>query len=108
MNISPIGYAFLEGDQEMVKVIQKYGGSLNKPNRSAQNVLHLAAIYKREEAFKNAATNNININLQDEFGNTPFHYAARAGSPEMTDTMILARAKKMQNKIYQYPVHMAI
>jgi serine/threonine-protein phosphatase 6 regulatory ankyrin repeat subunit B len=70
--------------------------------------LHLAAIYKRVTAFNKAAARNLNINLQDEFGNTAFHYAARAGSVEMTSTMVTAKAKKMENNYYQYPIHMAI
>ena len=50
----------------------------------------------------------MDINLTDEFGNTPFHYAARTGSVEMTALMISAKAKKLENNIHQFPVHMAI
>jgi ankyrin repeat protein len=74
--------------------MEQFGGNLNKLNKSAQNLLHLSAIYKREEAFTNGITRNININFPDEFGNTPFHYAARAGSPEMVKCLLAAKAKK--------------
>lgn len=66
-----------------------------KNNISGQNALHLSAIYKRVEAFKEGVIRKIDFNAKDEFGNTPFHYAARAGSPEMTEIMISARAKKL-------------
>lgn len=41
----------------------------------------MAAIYKQIESFKKAIGLGMDINQQDEFGNTPFHYAARTGVP---------------------------
>ena len=82
---------------------------MSKPNSAMQNILHIAAIYKREEAFSKAATDKkVDINMADEFGNTPFHYAARAGSVAMIGTMVAAKAKKIANQFHQYPIHMAI
>ena len=109
MGITPIAYAFLENKQDIVELLQENNSSLSKPNSAMQNILHTAAIYKREEAFNKAATDKKNdINLPDEFGNTPFHYAARAGSVAMIATMVAAKAKKVSNQFHQYPIHMAI
>lgn len=47
MMITPIGYAFLDGNSQIVDIMEKNGGDLRKVNKSAQNILHLAAIYKR-------------------------------------------------------------
>jgi ankyrin repeat protein len=95
MMVNPIMYAFLDGKNDIVNIMEKFGGNLNKLNKSAQSILHLAAIYKREEAFKTAVSRNMNFNFPDELGNTPFHYAARAGSPSMVNIMIAAKAKKI-------------
>lgn len=66
MAITPINYALLEQKDDIVELLKEHGGSLNKLNGSKQNALHLAAIYKREEAFKKAlADRKIDMNVAD-------------------------------------------
>ena len=66
MGITPIVYAFLEDKHDIVELLQENNSSLSKPNSAMQNILHTAAIYKREEAFNKAATDKKNdINLAD-------------------------------------------
>jgi ankyrin repeat protein len=70
--------------------------------------MHLTAIFRRKEAFDLCIRRNIDFNHVDQHGNTPFHYACRAGSVEMMTALIAARAKKVANHLNQYPIHMAI
>lgn len=40
------------------------------------------------------------MNQTDIFGNTPFHYACRAGSVEMITALVAAKAKKIENNLH--------
>ena len=47
-------------------------------NVDSQNLLHLAAIYRRKDAFFNGLRKKVSHDIQDISGNTPLHYAARS------------------------------
>jgi ankyrin repeat protein len=51
-------------------------------NSERQNLLHLAAIYRRREAFMAGINKKVNHEQADELGNTPLHYACRTAQIE--------------------------
>ena len=70
-------FAYMENKDQIVDLLENYGFLVGAMNVQSQNLLHLAAIYKRKEAFFNGLKKKVDHNLQDNFGNTPLHYAAR-------------------------------
>ncbi len=50
----------------------------------------------------------INCNLQDKYGNTPFHYCSQTGDVEMMKMLMAAKAKKLPNLRKEYPIHLVI
>lgn len=77
-------------------------------NSDSQNLLHLATIYRRKEAFMNGLKKKVNHDLADVFGNTPLHYACRGGEVDFVEALIAGKAQKIENKDHLYPIHMAI
>lgn len=108
LKCTPVQYAILENKEDIEQILEEHGGNAHVKNNEGQNALHLATIYKRKEAFDLCIKKSIDMNHIDQSGNTPFHYACRAGSVEMVATLIAAKAKKIANQLHQYPIHMAI
>jgi ankyrin repeat protein len=101
-------FAILENKQEVAQVLEDEGFSLMIANSEGQNILHMAAIYRRKEAFFQALNKKANHELPDKYGNSPLHYTCRAGELEMTQALLAGKPQKLPNQIHLYPIHMAI
>lgn len=82
---------------EVADLLENDGFSLGIANTEGQNILHMAAIYRRKQAFFAGIRKKANIDLIDIFGNTPLHYSCRAGEIEMIETLLAGKAQKTAN-----------
>ena len=101
-------FAYLEGKMEIAEFLENQGFSVGVLNSESQNLLHLATIYRRREAFMMGLRKKVNHDLEDIFGNTPLHYASRTGEIEFVEALLAGNAKKVENRDHLYPIHMAI
>ena len=88
--------------------MESQGFNLGVLNSEGQNLLHLATIYRRRDAFMRALRRKVSHDLEDLFGNTPLHYASRAGEVELVEALVAGKARKIGNRDHLYPIHMAI
>lgn len=79
MKCNPLIFTYLEGKTEIAELLENDGFSLGFANSEGQNILHMAAIYRRKEAFMEGIKKKVNIDQPDIYGNTPLHYCCRAG-----------------------------
>lgn len=101
-------FAYLENKEEITELLETQGFMVGGLNSEGQNLLHLAAIYKRKDAFMAGLKKRVNHNLPDTYGNTPMHYGCRSGELEIVEALIAGKAEKLGNLIHLYPIHMAI
>lgn len=108
LKCNPLMFSYLENKTEVAEIFEKEGFSLGIANSEGQNILHVAAIYRRKEAFFEGLRKKANHELADMYGNTPLHYTCRAGEIEMIEALLAGKAAKTPNQIHLYPIHMAI
>ena len=77
-------------------------------NSESQNLLHIAAIYRRKEAFLKGLQMKVDHDLPDIHGNTPLHYVCRTANIDLIQALLAGKAKKTENLLHMYPIHMAI
>lgn len=101
-------FAYLENKTAVAQIFEQEGFSLGIANSQGQNILHMAAIYRRKQAFFEGLKKKANYELADKYGNTPLHYTCRAGEIEMIEALLAGKAAKVANHLHMYPIHMAI
>jgi ankyrin repeat protein len=85
-------FAYLENKQEIIDYLENQGFMVGAINSEGQNLLHLAAIYKRKEAFMSGLKKKLNHNLADNYGNTPLHYGCRSGELDIVEALLAGKS----------------
>ena len=69
---TPIHYAAMKGQHEVVKEVAKYVADVNPPDNNGDTPLHVAAFYGHLEVVKVLKTLlGKNVHIRNEFGKTP-------------------------------------
>ena len=82
---------------------------LNGYSHKKKSLAHYAAKYGDSAFFDFAVPKGINLNFQDEKGNTPLHTAVSRGNLAMSEYLLsLGTSPNVQNKKGETPLHVAI
>lgn len=109
LGMNPVQFAYMSWQPEVIDVLKEFGANPHIRNSKGQNLLHLAAMGSKEFVFKQAIKEEVEIDAQDTYKNTPMHYAARAANLEILRILLEKGARKdIANIEEKYPVHMAV
>lgn len=93
----------LHDELEFFKYCTKKDYDLNQiVQMNGQRLLHLAAKYGSETVFLYLLDTNIDINITDDNGNTPAHYAILHGQPKILELLKGAGADFSKKNKYGY------
>jgi len=76
---TPIHYAALNGDLEVVKLLLKYNANVNPDDNGGYSPLYYAATYGHLEVVKHIVNQGANVNQINNRGNSPMHDALLKG-----------------------------
>ena len=80
--------ASCDGSVETVTRLLNDGATVNTTNQNGYTALHRACLYNRPYIVKALIGYSPNINLQNNSGDTPSHYASRRGYMDCVDLLL--------------------
>lgn len=109
---SPVVMAASKGKKAMVDVLLRFGANLYDSDRLGKTALHFAVIRLHPEVIMtlNAYSRGSSgwLDLQDDFGDTALHAAARAGLTDTAKLLVkLGAEKNLQNEDGRSPLDLA-
>ena len=110
---SPVVMAASKGKKAMVDVFLRFGANLYDSDRLGKTALHFAVIRLHPEVIMtlNAYSRGSSdwLDLQDDFGDTALHAAARAGLTDTAKLLVkLGAEKNLQNEDGRSPLDLAV
>ncbi|MCS5711890.1 ankyrin repeat domain-containing protein [Candidatus Berkiella aquae] len=104
---TPLHYAAKFGNSSMMKYLISHEGNLDVVDRNGFNLLHYAASGKNIKAMREIlSAGKIDINAQDNQGNTAMHYAVKMGMT--TETAQRLNQVEMIKLLRQYKASLSI
>ena len=73
--LCPLTFAIINDKEEISNILIKNGANVHKLGFNKNNLLHYACFYGKFSAVQFVLNQQININAQNEDGNTPLHLA---------------------------------
>ncbi|KAF7989329.1 hypothetical protein HCN44_008003 [Aphidius gifuensis] len=108
---TPIHYATMRGHQNVLLLLLLHDGcNINIVDNSGFNLLHFAAYYCHDVCLKTILCydKNININSQNNAGDTALHIASKLGYKAIVNTLVECGADRdIKNKRGQTPLTIA-
>ena len=109
---SPVVMAASKGKKAMVDVLLRFGANLYDSDRLGKTALHFAVIRLHPEVIMtlNAYSRGSSdwLDVQDDFGDTALHAAARAGLTDTAKLLVkLGAEKNLQNEDGRSPLDLA-
>ncbi|KAL2121800.1 hypothetical protein VTJ04DRAFT_2255 [Mycothermus thermophilus] len=112
---TPIHYAVRAGDYDIVKMLLDTGAvDTNPPKAAPDTLLHSASGAKSPDLVRLLIleAGKASVNVQDDNGDTPLHYAAQGKYPDNREAVELLLATgqadvNIQNNLGQTPLHCA-
>lgn len=88
---SPIHLAIINGHIDIVRILIENAG-ISPEHRESKNLkatlMHFAAIYGRDDIIQFLVEKSANLNLLDNSGKTPLHYAAMKGNNSTIELLL--------------------
>jgi len=91
-NGTPLCYAIIKGDVDVVKKFIEYGADVNETARGITPLMY-AAHYNQTEIVNLLLKNGARLDTKDERGKTAFDYAKEANATEAMDILQQAAHK---------------
>lgn len=92
VNGTPLCFAIIKGDTDVVKKFIEYGADVNETSRGMTPLMY-AAHYNQKEIVNLLIAKGANVNLKDERGRTALDYAKEANAREVAGILIEAAKK---------------
>ncbi|KAH9512284.1 hypothetical protein Btru_041383 [Bulinus truncatus] len=95
LNVPLIVSAAMTGNTEMINLMLKYGAMVNSGHYMGKSALHICVIQNNiRGVISLVSKHNADVNIRDEFGNTPLIAASVKRNKEIVDFLILNKASK--------------
>ncbi len=110
-HMAPLHFAAERGDQRMVAFLLKnahLGIHIDAPSTLGETAAHLAAENGHVEILSSLQQHGAKMNLRDQKGNLPAHFAARGGRSAVIDFLNLGASPSLvaHNNLRDTPAHM--
>eukprot|EP00833_Pecoramyces_ruminatium_P003156 jgi/Orpsp1_1/1177188/evm.model.c7180000060509.1 len=96
---SAIFYAVKKNDFPSFKLIVDHCENFN-PNEKSNSgfyLLHVATRYAQEDVVKFLLNHNVNVNVYDKFGRTPFYYACQYHQEQIVKDLLSSNQIRLEN-----------